>query len=112
MMVGYPDTIKELMIRERVKDSSFDEALHFLLNEWTALRLLPHTINIVSCVYPILIAKVLDKWLDSGISRPTDHIGHLDAGITPPSKYYIYTKHKTLALGALRAPSAKVLCFA
>ena len=23
----------------------------------------------------------------------------------------IYTKHKTLALGALRAPSAKVLCF-
>ena len=78
MMVGYPDTIKELIIRERVKDSSFDEALHFLLNEWTALRLLPHTINIVSCVYPILIAKVLDKWLDSGISRPTDHIGHLN----------------------------------
>ncbi|XP_065896200.1 E3 ubiquitin-protein ligase TRIM56-like [Dysidea avara] len=35
-----------------------------------------------------------------------------DAGISPPSKYYIYAKHKTLALGARSAPSAKVLCFA
>ena len=94
MMVN---TIKDLMIREQVKDSSVDEALLFLLNECTALRILPHTINIVlACVSTVLIARVLDKWLDSGISRSADHIGYLNiyrsfnAVLVPPPPVFQY----------------------
>ena len=45
LIVGYPVygfTIKELTIREQVKDTSPHEVLVFLLNEWTASMLTPH----------------------------------------------------------------------
>jgi len=50
LMLTYPvygGRIKELTVREQVKDSSFYEALSFLFNEWTALGLVLQTINIV-----------------------------------------------------------------
>ena len=78
LMVGYPINgcaIKELTIREQVKDSWFDEALHFLLNEWTALRLTPRTINIVTSVSSVLIRYVVGQWVHFGSA---DHIGYLN----------------------------------
>ena len=51
LVVGCPihgNAIKELTIREQVKDSSFQEAFHFLLSEWVALHLMPHTLNVVT----------------------------------------------------------------
>jgi len=71
-------TIKELTIRERIMDSSFEEVLHLLLNEWTALQLFPNTINIVTVVSSELIRKALDKWVDFETSASKDYIGYLN----------------------------------
>ena len=100
-------SIKELTIREQVKDSSFDEALHFFLNEWTTVRLMPHTINIVTKVSSVLVGRVLGDWVQhSGTSTSTDHIGHLNiyrtgftVGLvpTPPLfQYQIFGPHYCL----------------
>ena len=103
LMVGYPIyAIKELTIREQVKDSSFIEALHFFLNEWTALKLMPHTINIVTGNSTFLISTVLEHWVRGGQSTSTGHIGHLNmyrsltVGLipTPPLfQYQIFGPH-------------------
>ena len=82
LMIGYPvygRTIKELTIREQVKDSSSQEASVFLLNEWAASMLAPQTINIVS--RNCLIIDLLNQWWTSfknSASQPSNHIGHLN----------------------------------
>ena len=105
LMVGYPVygyAIKELTVREQVKDSSFDKALHFLLNEWTALRLMPCTINIVTSISSVLIKGLLEQWGHFGMSRSADHIGHLNiyrsftvglVPIPPMFQYQIFGLH-------------------
>ncbi|XP_065912364.1 uncharacterized protein [Dysidea avara] len=79
----YGHTIKELTIRERVEDSSFHEALTFLLNEWTALGLAPQTLNIVSddrdakSFYRGWRKLILSFKISR--SQSVNHIGHLNA---------------------------------
>ena len=58
-----------------MKDSSFDEALYFMLNEWMALNLIPHTLNIVTKAY-MIVCGALNKWIPSK-RLPPDHSGHL-----------------------------------
>ena len=81
LIVAYPVygyAIKELTIREKVKDSSFGEALHFLLNEWTALRLFPHTLNVVTNVSPDIMTEVVEQWMHFGKPRSVDRISYLN----------------------------------
>ena len=77
-IVGYPAygyTIKELTIREQVKDSSFHEAFYFLLNEWMAFNLIPHTLNVVTKAF-WMVHDAYDKWIP--IKRlPPGHGGHV-----------------------------------
>ena len=81
LIVGYPvygRTIKELTIREQVKDSSRTEALVFLLNEWTASMLVPHTLNVVS---DGKIGHVLHYWwmlFKNSVSQPHHHVGYFN----------------------------------
>jgi len=100
LMIGYPCcNIKELTIRERVKDVFDEGEIHFLLNEWTSLKLLPRIINIVTC-FPFSVKEEIGQWVCSGIPTSTEHIGHLKvfassiAGLTPPLlQYQIFGPH-------------------
>ena len=77
-IVGYPVygfTIEELTIREQVKDSSLQEALHYLLNEWTAFNLIPHKINIVVISSYRKVGAMFRKWIPLR-SQSGDHTGH------------------------------------
>ena len=89
LMLTYPVygvRIKELTVREQVKDSSFYEALSFLFNEWTALGLVPQTLNIVCDDYRDVFVKKWIHWNElissfcSSRSRSqlANHIGHLN----------------------------------
>ena len=65
LVIQYPtygETINELTIREQLKDSLFHEALIYMLDVWTELKLKPRTINIVTksvmdlgpaCIYSV-----------------------------------------------------------
>ena len=85
-IVGYPVygyTIKELTIRtgEQLFHSAFDhEMLICMLTQWEALRLTPHTLNIVSATSVDMMKTILEKWVSFRKSRPqsADHIGHLN----------------------------------
>ena len=102
LMVGYPvygRTIKELTIREEVEDSSSQEALVFLLNEWAASMLAPQTINIVSRTCKI--TNLLDQWWTSfknSTSQPGNHIGFLN----------VYSTYGTMAGFVPTCPLARV----
>ena len=80
LILGYPvygRTIKELTIREQVKDSSRTEALVLLLNEWTASMLVPHMLNVVS---DCEIGHVLHYWwvlFKNSVSQP-HHVGYFN----------------------------------
>ena len=81
LIVAYPVygyAIKELTIREKVKDSPFCEALHFLLNEWTALKLMPHTLNVVTATPYLTMKKVVEQWVHFGKSSSANHISYLN----------------------------------
>ena len=74
--MGYPCyDIKELTIRERVEHLFDKKEIHFLLNEWTISKLLPHTINLVS--YDVCnIKEAIGEWTH-GASALTNYTGHL-----------------------------------
>jgi len=65
LMTGCPCcNIKDLTIKEGLKDS-FDEEIHCLLNDCTLLKLLPHTINVVTC-FTFNIKEAIEEWTCSG----------------------------------------------
>ena len=81
LMVGYPvygRTIKELTIREQVRDCSLQEVPVFLLNEWAASKLAPQTINVVCRNWN---NDLVNQWwisFKNSTSQPGNHIGHLN----------------------------------
>ena len=58
----YGQTIQELTIREQLKDSSFHGAFCLALDEWTALKLRPLTLNIVTKAIKSVI-PALKQWI-------------------------------------------------
>ena len=65
LLIQYPaygQTIQELTIREQLKDSSFHEAFCLALDEWTALKLRPLTLNIVTKAIESVI-PALKQWI-------------------------------------------------
>ena len=99
LMIGYPCcTIKELTIRERLKSLFGEDNIHFLLNEWTELKLLPRTINLVS-YSPYSIKEAIGEWTCCGKSTSTNCVGNclvygsFAAGIPPLLQYKIFGPH-------------------
>jgi len=102
MMIGYPGcSINELTIRERVKIPFNQDEIHFLLNEWALLKLVPHTINIVTCFY-FEVKEAIGQWSCCGIPVSIGRIGHLKVygsftakltPIPPLLQYQIFGPH-------------------
>jgi len=82
LIIGYPvygGTIEELTIRVKVKDSTNNEALVFLLTEWTAIMLAPSTLNVV-CRKCGIVSILQEWWMSfkNSVSQPAYHTRHLN----------------------------------